>query len=168
MKSGKIYKLLDHLNKGLNKSNEINKKVGPGSYNSSYQPNYFSIYKLQNVPGPSFAADERFRDTSQNEASPGPGSYKIKSALMQKIKRVSKKGKADSFGTAQIRRSVFEPVANLPGPGYYQGTMKDTIEQQAISKQQESRNAYGRVIPKSSSMFLSSVKKDLSYIHRPY
>ena len=164
----KTYNLLDHLNRDSNKSKEINKKVGPGSYNSSYKPNYFSIRKLQNEPGPSFTAEERFRHTSQSESSPGPGSYKIKSALMQKIKRASKKGKADSFGTAQVRRSIFEPVPNLPGPGYYQGTMRDTIEQQTISKTQESRNAYGRVIPKSSSMFLSSVKKNLSYINRPY
>lgn len=109
----------------------------------------------------------RFRSSSQSDVIPGPGSYLIKTDLSQNLKRVSKtnnKKKGIIFGTSQKRDSQFDIGEKLPGPGQYDGTMNYTIENQSKIKSQESRNAYGRIIPKSSSMFLSSVKKGSAYI----
>jgi hypothetical protein len=113
-------------------------------------------------------AEQRFRISSDSLLSPGPGKYDIKSALLQKLKKKFKKVKSSSFGTSQKRSIIFEKDPSLLGPCQYEGTVMDTIEQQAVSNKQEMRNAYGRVIPKSSSMFLSSVKRNMRYIKQPY
>ena len=109
----------------------------------------------------------RFRSTSQTEIVPGPGSYLVKTDLSQNLKRIAKinkKMKGVIFGTSEKRNSPFNIEEKLPGPGQYDGTMSHTIENQSKVKSQESRNAYGRIIPKSSSMFLSTVKKGSAYL----
>ena len=136
--------------------------MGPGSYNLRGNPSKYALKKVSNLStaSPFIAGEKRFRNVSKGKLSPGPGSYKIKSA----IRTINRKGKKTSFGNEEKRNSSFDIEKTAPGPGYYDGAINHTIEHQSKIKTQESRNAYGRIIPKSSSMFLSSVKKDPSYI----
>lgn len=106
--------------------------------------------------------------SSQSEQSPGPGSYKIKTTSLRNGKKISKKAKKTSFGTETKRKSLFDNNEHSPGPADYDAKISATIEHQTIVKNQESRNAYGRVIPKSSSMFLSSVARNASYVKENY
>jgi len=150
------------------KSKDINQRVGPGAYNLQSKSTYSTIKRLPKFDSPFITAEQRFSKMSESMNSPGPGKYNIKSVLMQKVKKRSKKLKNTSFGTMQKRRSVFDSSDVLPGPADYDGTINETIEHKAIEKQLETRNSYGRVIPRSSSMFLSSVKRNMSYIKQPY
>lgn len=151
------------------KAKNINRKAGPGAYNLRGKPSkYDDKYSPPKSGSPFIAGEKRFMNLNDNERNVGPGKYPIKSTLLQNYKNKIKRGKNTSFGTEAKRKSDFDRSDEpLPGPGYYEGTMHHTIEHQSVTKIQESRNAYGRVIPKSSSMFLSSVKKDSSYIKPP-
>ncbi|CAI2362291.1 unnamed protein product [Moneuplotes crassus] len=147
------------------KPHNINTKVGPGSYNLRGEPSKYTITRSskKNRSSPFISGEKRFSGMYLKKTKPGPGSYKLKSPL---DKNKKKQLKITSFGTKQKRGYSHEGEKRDPGPGYYEGTMSHTIEHQTKLKTQESRNAYGRVIPKSSSMFISSVKKDASYIKK--
>lgn len=153
------------------KNSNINKKVGPGTYEFDSKKLSFSDKKFEKVDVPFDSSDKRFRYTSAQILAPGPGNYNISTDFTDQTK-LSKKNKKrikrGIFGTGTKRKSMFEEIPDHPGPGYYVGINKDSIESQTLEKQQESRNAYGRVIPKSSSMFLSSVEKSLSYVKPAY
>jgi len=145
------------------KLNNVNGKVGPGSYNLRGRTSKYLVQKPQKLKSnsPFISGETRFIFTFQKKMSPGPGAYKTNANMLKKNRKINKK---ISFGVETIRNTSMELHKNNPGPGHYSGLMNHTIEHQTNQKAQESRNAYGRVIPKSSSMFLSNVKKDSSYI----